>query len=142
MVRWKDTISDYETKIKPYNKLKMREWRKKNPHKYKIGLKRNRDRLNEAKNKVKYLLGCKCAMCGFNEFLAALDIHHIDGNSLNNEVNNLILLCAICHRKVEYAPIPIDYIRELRLKIKVDLDKIDLYWDPRSKGKKRIERWE
>jgi len=28
-----------------------------------------------------------------------LQIHHIDGNSLNNKINNFILLCVSCHRK-------------------------------------------
>ena len=38
-----------------------------------------------------------CQTCGTHD---ALDIHHIDENPANNNKNNLIVLCASCHRKV------------------------------------------
>ncbi|MGM5483489.1 MAG: HNH endonuclease [Nanobdellota archaeon] len=38
-----------------------------------------------------------CQHCGEKD---ASDIHHIDGNPSNNRVNNLIVLCPTCHRKV------------------------------------------
>jgi len=41
--------------------------------------------------------GNACQTCGTHD---ALDIHHIDGNPANNKKNNLIVLCASCHRKV------------------------------------------
>ena len=44
----------------------------------------------------------KCARCGWGEVnpftnLIPLEIDHIDGNFLNNQENNLILLCPNCH---------------------------------------------
>ena len=29
-----------------------------------------------------------------------LEVHHIDENRANNELDNLIVLCPICHRKL------------------------------------------
>lgn len=44
----------------------------------------------------------KCAECGWNKINVytgkiPLQVHHIDGNSLNNRPNNVILLCPSCH---------------------------------------------
>lgn len=48
----------------------------------------------------------KCCKCGWNEInpysgLIPLQIHHIDGNCLNNSENNLELLCPNCHSLTE-----------------------------------------
>lgn len=37
-----------------------------------------------------------CALCSFNNLLA-LEVHHIDKDRLNNDISNLIILCANCH---------------------------------------------
>lgn len=42
----------------------------------------------------------KCAICGWNEDIEILETHHIDENRENNNKENLILLCPICHRKI------------------------------------------
>lgn len=42
----------------------------------------------------------KCAICNWNEDPELLEVHHIDENRLNNDLNNLIILCPICHRKL------------------------------------------
>jgi len=44
----------------------------------------------------------KCALCGWDKVnpftnTQPLEIEHIDGDSLNNKENNLILLCPNCH---------------------------------------------
>ena len=39
----------------------------------------------------------ECAICGVKE---GLHIHHKDENSSNNQINNLIVLCGVCHKKV------------------------------------------
>jgi len=52
-----------------------------------------------------YLLFRKtfCEECGFiPKYTCQLDVHHIDGNRLNNNVNNLKTLCANCHRLISY----------------------------------------
>ena len=43
-----------------------------------------------------------CQICGWNEInsytgKSPLQVHHIDGNCLNNDINNLQLLCPNCH---------------------------------------------
>lgn len=43
----------------------------------------------------------QCAVCGYNENDdSLLDVHHIDSNRENNELENLIILCPTCHRKL------------------------------------------
>ena len=42
----------------------------------------------------------KCAVCGWNEDERILEVHHIDENHSNNDINNLCILCPICHRKI------------------------------------------
>lgn len=49
----------------------------------------------------------KCQKCGWseiNKFTAKfpLTIHHIDGNSLNNTIENIIVLCPNCHSLTEF----------------------------------------
>lgn len=41
----------------------------------------------------------KCAICGCDD-LDMLEVHHIDHNHENNEIDNLIFLCANHHAKV------------------------------------------
>lgn len=40
--------------------------------------------------------GCSCQLCGFSNPLAIV-VHHIDMDRKNNELENLIVLCANCH---------------------------------------------
>ncbi len=42
----------------------------------------------------------KCEICGISEWNGVklpLELHHIDGNHFNNELNNLQILCPNCH---------------------------------------------
>lgn len=43
-----------------------------------------------------------CNMCNFKGLSYQLDIHHVDGNPKNNDLNNLEVLCANCHRLVTF----------------------------------------
>ena len=50
------------------------------------------------------LRGRKCECCGLTEWMGKeinLEIHHIDGNRQNNELENLQLLCPNCHSYTE-----------------------------------------
>lgn len=42
----------------------------------------------------------KCSVCGQAEDIDVLEVHHIDENRENNNVENLIILCPICHKKL------------------------------------------
>lgn len=47
-----------------------------------------------------HLRGRKCENCGLTEWMGKeinLEIHHIDGDRLNNDLSNLQLLCPNCH---------------------------------------------
>lgn len=46
------------------------------------------------------LLGEKCEGCGYDEYSLLLDVHHLDGNRNNNKLENLMVLCPMCHAKV------------------------------------------
>ena len=42
----------------------------------------------------------ECELCGIKKWKgqdAPLELHHIDGNRFNNDLNNLQILCANCH---------------------------------------------
>ena len=39
----------------------------------------------------------ECSICGYNKFTDILQVHHKDGNKLNNDPNNLEILCPNCH---------------------------------------------
>ena len=39
----------------------------------------------------------ECSICGAKE---GLHIHHKDHNPKNNKINNLIVLCGVCHKKI------------------------------------------
>lgn len=43
----------------------------------------------------------KCAICNFDK-VHALEVHHIDGNRNNDDINNLIIICANCHSLIHY----------------------------------------
>ena len=46
-----------------------------------------------------------CAECGFiAKHIKQMDIHHLDGDHHNNDTNNLITLCANCHRLKHLTP--------------------------------------
>jgi hypothetical protein len=40
----------------------------------------------------------RCRRCGYSEFKSGVDVHHIDADDTNNRKENLLLLCACCHR--------------------------------------------
>lgn len=64
----------------------------------------NAIRAANARDALIALRGHKCECCGLTEWLdkpIVLEVHHQDGNHLNNELENLKLLCPNCHALTE-----------------------------------------
>jgi len=41
--------------------------------------------------------GAKCNHCAYDKYTEMLDVHHIDGDRSNNQIENLEVLCVWCH---------------------------------------------
>lgn len=57
-----------------------------------------------ARRALAYKRGWKCEKCGLSTWLdqpIALEVHHKDGNHINNSEENLQLLCPNCHAQTE-----------------------------------------
>lgn len=69
------------------------------------------------KERAVYVLGGKCACCGYNKCIEALEFHHLNpeekdfsfGENTNRswmktreEIKKCILVCANCHREIHY----------------------------------------
>lgn len=76
----------------------------KNNFDYSRFRKGNHIKATEATKAIAYKRGWKCENCGNTEWMGQkipLQIHHIDGDSENNELENLQLLCPNCHALTE-----------------------------------------
>ena len=56
---------------------------------------------DDVKHALKIIMG-GCEICGYNAYLACLEIHHRDRNSRNNNRSNLFVLCRNCHYLVHH----------------------------------------
>lgn len=76
--------------------------------------KKNRTKIPQV-NKVRAILqkeiNSKCPNCE-NTDVGHFEIHHIDENPENNQNENLILLCPICHSKITKKDIKIDEVKK------------------------------
>lgn len=86
------------------NKIKKNSIRKTIPYKIKALLQKE----------VKSI----CPFCT-NEDVGHFEIHHIDENRENNDYENLIMLCKICHSKITKGDIPLKAVEEKKLAIKI-----------------------
>ena len=62
--------------------------------------------------------GYRCQFCSVHQDdieKLSLDVHHIDYNPKNNDLNNLISLCRACHRKNHINRNRINYLKEVLL---------------------------
>ena len=44
----------------------------------------------------------KCSICGYDEYKEGLEVHHLDKDRRNNDLDNLKVVCAICHRLLHF----------------------------------------
>ena len=64
-------------------------------HPYKTGIQRSTNQ-NYRKAALR-LMENKCVRCGYDEHIELLDVDHIDSNRNNNSLENLQILCIMCH---------------------------------------------
>lgn len=57
-----------------------------------------------------------CPFCE-NDDVGHFEIHHIDEDPSNNDINNLLLLCPICHSKITKGDITQNIVRNKKLKL-------------------------
>lgn len=50
----------------------------------------------------------KCEVCGYNKHSFNIDVHHKDRNLENSSLENLIVLCVMCHRETHKGLINLD----------------------------------
>jgi hypothetical protein len=67
------------------------------------GVKRNRNHLKERMRQAELLVD-RCERCGLSEWRGqplALQLHHINGDGLDNRLENLEVLCPNCHTQTD-----------------------------------------
>ena len=65
---------------------------------FKVGEKHPNYTGNDYRKKAFDTYAHKCAVCGWAENENILEVHHRDENHSNNDINNLVILCPICHK--------------------------------------------
>lgn len=65
-------------------------------------LKRGTNSSRNLKNTLSKIRGIYCDNCGYNKASYNLEVHHKDGNPCNNILENLSILCVMCHRDLHY----------------------------------------
>lgn len=96
----KEMIEYYHFDISHFTK---QSWNKNN-FDYSRFRKGNNIKRGEAVKALTFLRGHQCENCNNQEWLGQkipLEIHHIDGDNQNNEMDNLQLLCPNCHALTE-----------------------------------------
>lgn len=63
-------------------------------------LKRGNNSARNLRNWVFKVKPATCQVCGYSEYKFCLDLHHIDNNPNNNTLENVAVLCCMCHRKL------------------------------------------
>jgi hypothetical protein len=89
-ITWKDKLSKSLQGYHPINEWKVGDLKGSKNWNWKGGISRHWSR--------KLIFKICCNNCGTTEH--QLDIHHKDGNVSNNEINNLVILCRSCHKKL------------------------------------------
>lgn len=62
----------------------------------------------QTKKVILQIHGFKCFLCGKVSF--STNLHHNDHNNRNDNFNNLVPLCSVCHKNVHSARIAVNFI--------------------------------
>jgi 5-methylcytosine-specific restriction endonuclease McrA len=94
------TIEEYETSRKESKSIYYKEYSKDR-------LETRKQQLRDKRDAIRHSHGDKCAFCGYNRNIAALEFHHLEPKekyAINTyeEANKCILLCANCHREYHF----------------------------------------
>jgi endogenous inhibitor of DNA gyrase (YacG/DUF329 family) len=63
-------------------------------------LKRGNNSSRRLRNWIFKVKEAKCQSCGYDKRKYCIDLHHIDNNPNNNTVENIAILCVMCHREL------------------------------------------
>lgn len=61
-------------------------------------------------------INSSCPFCS-NDDVGHFQIHHIDENPENNDLNNLLMLCPTCHSKITKGDISKEKVKELKISL-------------------------
>lgn len=109
------------------NRAKATKWRLENPDKVAIIESRRIEKRNAIRKELVDSFGGKCMLCGLVDDPIAYDFHHVNPSEKKisiasalrrsitketwEEVDKCVLLCAICHRKVEAKIIEVEFVK-------------------------------
>lgn len=84
----------------------------------------NNAEFQKKKNIILFIYGFSCQICGVIDIKN--HVHHVDKNNGNNKADNLIPLCAYCHKIIHKSTKSIIPIRSIDISAKLDL--LDSYF--------------
>ncbi|TRW96382.1 HNH endonuclease signature motif containing protein [Flavobacterium gawalongense] len=95
--------------------------------------------LNKVRAVLQQEINSKCPFCN-NEDVAHFDIHHIDKIRNNHKIENLLLVCKICHSKIHNDEISFQEVIDAKFKAKncnsniqfisITIDSENCGWEP------------
>lgn len=95
--------------------------------------------LNKVRAILQQQINSKCPFCCSTD-VGHFEIHHIDENPNNHQIENLLLLCPTCHSKITKKDILIDEVQKVKQKISnanadiqfvsVTVDSENCGWEP------------
>lgn len=104
---------EYNKKLKELNE-RIKGW-----HSTKIqNTKKNKTRIkipkeSKIRSELQKEINSVCPFCN-NDDVGHFEIHHIDEDPSNNEIQNLLLLCRMCHSKITKGDIPLNKVLDTK----------------------------